>query len=145
MQLPLPQVVLPGPFQPNPRPAGGEVGYALPWWRKAATAPRPGLASIVGPGSPAANAGLQRGDMLVGVDGIDFVNTSDSTGIARINAAPFSLRRILCCFFMTFPQTQETLLLLTNSANGLKIVDEVLRLFVGPGQYQAMQWLAEEK
>ncbi|TGE25049.1 class A beta-lactamase-related serine hydrolase [Hymenobacter aquaticus] len=48
-------------------------------------------------------------------------------------------------FFMTFPQTQETLLLLTNSANGLKIVDDVLRLFVGPGQYQAMQWLAEEK
>lgn len=48
-------------------------------------------------------------------------------------------------FFMTFPAQKETLLFLTNSANGLKITDEVLRLFVGPGQYQAMQWLAEEK
>ncbi|PJJ59839.1 serine hydrolase domain-containing protein [Hymenobacter chitinivorans] len=48
-------------------------------------------------------------------------------------------------FFMTFPQTQETLVFFTNSANGLKLVDDVLSLFVGPGQYQAMQWLAEEK
>ncbi|MCB2407944.1 serine hydrolase domain-containing protein [Hymenobacter lucidus] len=48
-------------------------------------------------------------------------------------------------FFMTFPDTKETLLFLTNSANGLNITDEILRLFVGPGQYQAMQWLAEEK
>ncbi|WP_167856313.1 serine hydrolase domain-containing protein [Hymenobacter metallicola] len=48
-------------------------------------------------------------------------------------------------FFMTFPNSQESLLFLTNSANGLKITDEVLRLFLGPGHYQAMQWLAEEK
>ncbi|GGG32524.1 serine hydrolase domain-containing protein [Hymenobacter glacieicola] len=48
-------------------------------------------------------------------------------------------------FFMTFPDTKETLLFLTNSANGLRLTDDVLRLFVGPGQYQAMQWLAEEK
>ncbi|UOQ70081.1 hypothetical protein [Hymenobacter cellulosilyticus] len=46
---------------------------------------------------------------------------------------------------MTFPATKESLVFFTNSANGLKIVDEVLRLFVGPGQYQVMQWLAEEK
>ncbi|UOQ76665.1 beta-lactamase family protein [Hymenobacter sp. 5516J-16] len=48
-------------------------------------------------------------------------------------------------FFMTFPDTKETLLFLTNSANGLRLTDDVLRLFVGPGQYQAMQWLSEEK
>lgn len=48
-------------------------------------------------------------------------------------------------FFMTFPDTKETLLFLTNSANGLKITDEILRLFVGTGHYQAMQWLAAEK
>ncbi|TGE14089.1 serine hydrolase domain-containing protein [Hymenobacter elongatus] len=48
-------------------------------------------------------------------------------------------------FFMTFPDTKESLLFLTNSANGLQLTDELLRLFVGAGQYQAMQWLAEEK
>ncbi|MBC8085329.1 MAG: beta-lactamase family protein [Hymenobacter sp.] len=48
-------------------------------------------------------------------------------------------------FFMAFPDREESLLFLTNSANGLKLTDEVLRLFFGPGQYQVMQWLAEEK
>ncbi|TGD82503.1 serine hydrolase domain-containing protein [Hymenobacter wooponensis] len=48
-------------------------------------------------------------------------------------------------FFMLFPETQETLLFLTNSANGLRLTDDVLGLFVGSGQYQAMHWLEEEK
>lgn len=48
-------------------------------------------------------------------------------------------------FFMVFPGAQETLLFLTNSANGLRLTDDILGLFVGNGQYQAMQWLAEEK
>ncbi|GAB3296086.1 serine hydrolase domain-containing protein [Hymenobacter tenuis] len=48
-------------------------------------------------------------------------------------------------FFMLFPDTQETLLFITNSANGLRLTDDILRLFVGAGQYHAMQWLAEEK
>ncbi|WP_303311899.1 serine hydrolase [Hymenobacter sp. BT730] len=48
-------------------------------------------------------------------------------------------------FFMVFPDRKETLLFLTNSANGLKIADDVLRLFCGPGDYKALQWLAEEK
>lgn len=47
-------------------------------------------------------------------------------------------------FFMAFPGTQESIVFFTNSANGLKLTDDVLRLLVGPGQYQAMQWLAEE-
>ena len=47
-------------------------------------------------------------------------------------------------FFMTLPGKQESLLFLTNSANGARIADEVLPLFLGPGQYWAPQWLAEE-
>ena len=47
-------------------------------------------------------------------------------------------------FFMTLPGQRESILFLTNSANGLKITDEVLQLFFGPGQYWAPQWLAEE-
>jgi hypothetical protein len=69
--------------------AGEEVGYGLTWSRNSATAPRTWLASIVEPGSPAAKAGLQRGDMLLAVDGVDFVNTSDTAGIDRINAGLF--------------------------------------------------------
>jgi CubicO group peptidase (beta-lactamase class C family) len=45
-------------------------------------------------------------------------------------------------FFMVFPDRNETLLFLTNSANGLKIADDVLRLMCGPGDYKALQWLA---
>lgn len=48
-------------------------------------------------------------------------------------------------FFMAFPDKQESLLFFTNSANGLKITEEVLRLFIGPGQYWAIQWLDAEK
>ena len=44
-------------------------------------------------------------------------------------------------FFMAFPARKESLLFFTNSANGLKLTDELLRLFVGPGQYRAVQWL----
>jgi CubicO group peptidase (beta-lactamase class C family) len=47
-------------------------------------------------------------------------------------------------FFMVLPGKKESLVFLTNSANGAKITDEVLRLFFGPGQYWATQWLAAE-
>lgn len=47
-------------------------------------------------------------------------------------------------FFMTLPGKQESLVFLTNSANGDKLTTEVLRLFFGPGQYWAPQWLAAE-
>ncbi|MGI4885972.1 MAG: serine hydrolase domain-containing protein [Janthinobacterium lividum] len=46
-------------------------------------------------------------------------------------------------FFMTLPDKQESVLIFTNSSNGPKLVDEVMRLFFGPGQYWAPQWLAE--
>lgn len=46
-------------------------------------------------------------------------------------------------FFMTLPGQRESVLFLTNSANGARLTDEVLRLFFGPGQYWAAQWLAD--
>jgi CubicO group peptidase (beta-lactamase class C family) len=45
-------------------------------------------------------------------------------------------------FFMTLPGQRESVLFLTNGANGTRLTDEVLRLFFGPGQYWAAQWLA---
>lgn len=47
-------------------------------------------------------------------------------------------------FFMTLPGQQESLICLTNSSNGPKMMAEVLRLFFGPGQYYALDWLAED-
>lgn len=47
-------------------------------------------------------------------------------------------------FFMTLPGQQKSVVFLTNSSNGARIADEVLRIFFGPGQYWATQWLAEE-
>jgi carboxyl-terminal processing protease len=66
-----------------------EVGYGVTWSRNGNSAPRTWLASIVEPGSPAAAAGLRRGDMLTAVDGIDFVNTSTTAGVDGINAGLF--------------------------------------------------------
>ena len=46
-------------------------------------------------------------------------------------------------FYLTLPDRNESLVLLTNSANGDKLTDDLLRLFLGPGEYRAPQWLAE--
>jgi hypothetical protein len=45
---------------------------------------------------------------------------------------------------MTLPGKDESVVFLTNSSNGARLTDELLRLFFGPGQYWATQWLAEE-
>ena len=46
-------------------------------------------------------------------------------------------------FYLTLPGTSESLVFLTNSANGPNMTDDLLRLFFGPGEYHATQWLAE--
>ncbi|WP_223651955.1 serine hydrolase domain-containing protein [Hymenobacter psoromatis] len=46
-------------------------------------------------------------------------------------------------FFMTLPGQQESVLIFTNSANGPELVEEVLTLFFGAGEYRAPQWLRE--
>jgi hypothetical protein len=69
--------------------AGEEVGYGLTWSQHSATAPRTWLLAAVEPGSPGATAGLRRGDMLLAVDGVDFVNTSTVEGVDKINAGLF--------------------------------------------------------
>lgn len=69
--------------------AGIELGYGVTWKRNSSTAPRTWLVTLVEPGSPAAAAGLKRGDMLTRVDGVDFVNASDGASVDRINAGLF--------------------------------------------------------
>ena len=46
-------------------------------------------------------------------------------------------------FYLTLPDRKETLVFFTNSANGPKMTDALLRLFLGPGEYHTAQWLAE--
>ena len=46
-------------------------------------------------------------------------------------------------FYMTLPGRQESLVFFTNSANGPKLTAALLRLFFGPGDYHAPQWVAE--
>ncbi|WP_288380659.1 S41 family peptidase [uncultured Massilia sp.] len=69
--------------------AGLDLGYGVTWKRNSSTAPRTWLVTLVEPGSPAAAAGLKRGDMLMRVDGVDFVNGSDANSVNRINAGLF--------------------------------------------------------
>ena len=69
---------------------GIDLGYGITWSRSTNEgAPRTWLITAVEPGSPAAVAGLLRGDMLLKVDGVDFVNAPDAASVDRINAGLF--------------------------------------------------------
>ena len=69
-------------------------GYGIEWALASPTPPRNARVVYVENGSQAATAGVARGDSLlqVMVDGvaIDFVNTTDSAQIAKLNEAIFS-------------------------------------------------------
>jgi carboxyl-terminal processing protease len=67
--------------------SGQDVGYGITWSASAGGhAPRTWLATEVEPGSPAAAAGIQRGDLLTSIDGVDFINAADSASIDKLNA-----------------------------------------------------------
>jgi C-terminal processing protease CtpA/Prc len=68
---------------------GVDLGYGVTWASNSATAPRNWLATVVEPGSPAEAAGIKRGDLLLIVDGVDFVNGSDKASVDKINAGLF--------------------------------------------------------
>jgi hypothetical protein len=66
--------------------ASQDTGYGLTWSVNSTTAPRTWIAAIVEPGSPGAAAGIQRGDLLTAVDGLDFINTTGKDQVAKLNA-----------------------------------------------------------
>jgi carboxyl-terminal processing protease len=72
--------------------AGQETGYGVTWAASASKPPRTWIVAVVEPNSPAARAGLQRGDMLAFVDGVDFVTTNTDAGIDTINAGLYPER-----------------------------------------------------
>ena len=65
---------------------GENTGYGVTWAVNSLRPPRNWRVAIVEPGSPAAAAGLQRGDLLTTLDGVDFVKTNDRSQIATMNA-----------------------------------------------------------
>ncbi len=67
--------------------AGVAAGYGLELFVVQASPPREVLVAFVEPGSPAGNAGLKRGERIVGVDGFDIVSDPSQAAADAINAA----------------------------------------------------------
>ncbi|MFD2784715.1 serine hydrolase domain-containing protein [Hymenobacter rubripertinctus] len=77
-----------------------------------------------------------------------FVAWATGVGLATTSAGPalwhWGNNDDFQGFFLVLPARRESLLFFTNSAHGLELTNDVLRLFIGPGEYRVMQWLAEE-
>jgi hypothetical protein len=66
---------------------GIEFGYGVTWATPRNSVPRIWRAAMVEEGSPAALAGLRRGDQLVMIDGVDFINRGETGAVGAFNAA----------------------------------------------------------
>lgn len=73
----------------NASSAGVELGYGIRWLSQSNDVPRVWMAAHVEAGSPAALAGIRRGDRLTQLDGVDFIYDETRNGIDKINAALF--------------------------------------------------------
>ncbi len=73
----------------NASNSGVTVDYGIEWLAQSTLVPRKLVVAYVNPGSPAALAGVKRGDRLTRVDGIDFVNDNTSIGVDKLLAGLF--------------------------------------------------------
>ncbi len=69
----------------NAASSGLGEDYGIQWAAQASVPPRNWVVAAVVPGSPAALAGIKRGDRLSSIDGVDFVNDNTSAGVALLN------------------------------------------------------------
>ncbi|CAN5775226.1 S41 family peptidase [soil metagenome] len=67
---------------------GVELGYGISWSRSG-TVPRKRVVAIVEPSSSADQAGVRRGDQLLMIDGVDYVNALDNASVDIINRGLF--------------------------------------------------------
>jgi hypothetical protein len=65
---------------------GVQAGFGIEWVVRSSTVPRDVRVAYVEPGSPAALAGVQRGDTLASVDGTS-INDTTPAGLSALNAA----------------------------------------------------------
>ncbi|WP_229256265.1 S41 family peptidase [Duganella lactea] len=68
--------------------AGVTLGYGVTWYNRDTASSRLWGVALVEPGSPAAAAGVQRGDLLDSVDGVS-INDMSGAGTAKLNAGLF--------------------------------------------------------
>lgn len=68
---------------------GLSFGYGISWEFVQASAPRRIIVRYTQPDSPAENAGIERGDELITIDTIDFINTENHDDVDAINEALF--------------------------------------------------------
>jgi C-terminal processing protease CtpA/Prc len=69
--------------------SGIEQDYGIQWAAQASSPPRNWIVAEVAPGSPAAGAGVRRGDVLTSIDGFDFVEERSVDGVAALNEGLF--------------------------------------------------------
>lgn len=69
--------------------SGVSSGYGIEWAVGSTTAPRSFTVAYTEPDSPAALSGVKRGDFLLEVDGVDFVNDTSSAGVNSLNDGLF--------------------------------------------------------
>ena len=69
--------------------SGIQAGYGVQWFLIQATPPRQIIAAFVEPNSPAAAAGVSRGDIVLSVDGADAVNGNTQAIVNTLNAGLF--------------------------------------------------------
>ncbi|GAB3267453.1 S41 family peptidase [Chitinimonas naiadis] len=68
--------------------SGTSLGYGIEWYLSASKPPRGIRVAYVEPASPAAQAGVQRGDMLISADGIA-ADAAAASDVAALNAAMY--------------------------------------------------------
>ena len=67
--------------------AGESAGYGAAWSIIATSPPREAAVAYTEPNTPASAAGIRRGERIVAIDGIDFVNADDQASVDALNAA----------------------------------------------------------
>ena len=66
--------------------SGVSAGYGALFFVLRSTPPRQVLVALTDPGTPAANAGLVRGDEIIAIDGADAINGNTQADVDKLNA-----------------------------------------------------------
>jgi carboxyl-terminal processing protease len=110
--------------------SGRVSGYGISWQFNQSFVPRNLQVRYTEPQSPAAIAGVQRGDLLVKVNDIDFINSSEQASVDSINAAlfPDSETQSVSFTLRNLQGTERTVQLTSNNitltpVQNVKVID----------------------